>query len=318
VKPRRDDSTPKAQIQSYIDDRAFALAYQPIVNLDTGTITGVEALCRFADGTSTERRFRQSERLGLAAELDLVIIERVLADIPQVPDGYVSINLSPSTVLDPRLGDRLLASDVPADRVVIEVTEHARVPDYERADQMLAAVRRSGIRLAVDDAGAGYATFRHILRLRPDMIKMDRSITQDIDADAARQALATALAIFGGEIGATVIAEGAETGHEIAAVRRAGISQAQGFALAPPAALPLPALDYRPPAVETRGSPPPSHGEALRRLDDAVETFRAAQSQLEDTVSLSRVAGATWDEIGQLLGMTRQGAAQRYREDRAR
>src|SRR5690348_16645095 len=196
----------RTEIETCIDDRAFRVEYQPIVHLDTGTIAGVEALCRFTDGAATERRFRQCERLGLAPGLDLAIVETVLADLPHTPGEFVSINLSPSTLLDERLADALLASDVPADRVVIEVTEHARIPDYERAQRLLAAIRASGIRLAVDDAGAGYATFRHILALRPDVIKMDRSITHDIDADTARRALATALVIFAGELGATVVA----------------------------------------------------------------------------------------------------------------
>ena len=141
-------------------------------------------------------------------------------------------------MLDERLADVLVGSGVPAERVVVEVTEHARITDYERAEQQLGVIRASGVRLAVDDAGAGYATFRHILSLRPDIIKMDRSITQDIDTDTARRALATALVVFAGEIGAIIIAEGVETGEEILALRRAGILRAQGFALAPAVSIP--------------------------------------------------------------------------------
>ncbi|MCU1449926.1 MAG: diguanylate phosphodiesterase, partial [Acidimicrobiales bacterium] len=191
-----------------------------------------------------------AEKLGLAPNLDLAIIETTFGDIDRLPDGYVSINLSPSTLLDSRLCDALLAEGVPAERIVIEVTEHARIPDYERAERLLAVIRASGIRLAVDDAGAGYATFRHILSLAPDIIKMDRSITQDIHVDPPRRALATALVIFAGEIGATVIAEGAETAGEIRALRRAGIHRAQGFGLARPAPLPLDPLDYQPLSIE--------------------------------------------------------------------
>src|SRR5207302_10199710 len=208
-------------IESCIRDRAFRLAYQPILHLETGSVAGVEALCRFTDGAPTERRFQQCESLGLAADLDLAIITAAMKDLPRLPDGYVSINLSPSTLLDPRLGDLLLAASVPAERIVVEVTEHARVPDYEKAEKLLAALRNNGIRLAVDDAGAGYATFRHILSLHPDIIKMDRSITQDIDSDTARRALATALVVFASEIGATIIAEGVETHGEVVALRRA-------------------------------------------------------------------------------------------------
>ena len=234
------------EIEACIAERAFTLVYQPIVHLDSGTIAGLEALSRFGDGASTERRFQEAERLGLSPDLDLAIIDLAVADLGQLDVPYVSINLSPSTLLDERLAEVLLHSGVPAERVVVEVTEHARITDYERAERQLGVIRASGIRLAVDDAGAGYATFRHILSLRPDIIKMDRSITQDIDTDAARRALATALVIFGGELGATVIAEGVETEAEIVALRRAGIHRGQGYSLARPHPPPIAPLSYRP------------------------------------------------------------------------
>lgn len=100
--------------------------------------------------------------------------------------------------------------------------------------------------LAVDDAGAGYSTFQHILRLRPEVIKLDRSITESIDKDRARRALATALVIFAGEVGASVVAEGIETEAELLAVRATGIGRGQGYGLGRPQQLPLADLDYKP------------------------------------------------------------------------
>ena len=227
-------------------DVDFRLVYQPIVHLDTGTLAGVEALCRFNDGRSPEFWFSECERLGTAVELDLTIIERALGDLPHLPTGYLSVNLSPSTLRDPRLTDLLLSPAVPPDRVVVEVTEHARVADYLEAQRVLTALRRAGVRVAVDDAGAGYSTFRHILQLRPDIIKMDQSITRDIDTDPARRALATALVIFAGEVGAVVVAEGAETDSELRALKDAGIDRAQGFAISAAQSLPLAPLTLRP------------------------------------------------------------------------
>ena len=229
-----------------VGERAFRLVYQPIVHLDTGNLAGVEALCRFDDGCPPDQRFQQAEALRLAAELDLAIIERALGDLPRIPEGYLAVNLSPSTLHEPALPELLCCAGVPADRLVVEVTEHAQVSDYDEADQVLGGLRRAGIRLAVDDAGAGYANFRHILSLRPDIIKMDLSITRHIDTDPARRALATALVIFAGEVGATVIAEGAETVAELAALQSAGIQRAQGYVLGRPGPLPLPPLDYTP------------------------------------------------------------------------
>src|SRR5437588_3404694 len=225
-------------------DADFRLVYQPIVHVDTGSVAGVEALGRFNDGRSTEFWFKECERLGTAAELDLQIIERALGDLTHLPDGYLAVNLSPSTLRDPSLTDLLLSPEVPADRIVVEVTEHARVADYLEAQRVLGALRKAGVRVAVDDAGAGYANFRHILGLRPDIIKMDQSITRHIDTDPARRALATALVIFAGEVRATVVAEGAETAGELRALQAAGIHRAQGFALARPSPLPVPPVEF--------------------------------------------------------------------------
>jgi EAL domain-containing protein (putative c-di-GMP-specific phosphodiesterase class I) len=222
-----------------IDRHAFQLVYQPIVELDGGRVVGVEALSRFPDGRPPVRWFEEAEAVGLAAELDLAIIATALADLPSLPPGYLSLNVSPSTLLDPRLVDLVCGPRVPTGRLVLEVTERARVTDYGHTRKVLDAMRDAGIQLAVDDAGAGYATFQHVLRLRPDIIKMDMSITQHINEDPARLALATALVIFAGEIGAVVIAEGAETLSELAALQHAGVSRAQGFALARPQSLPL-------------------------------------------------------------------------------
>ena len=236
------DSRPKPRrraIERAIAERRFQLVYQPIVHLDTGEVLGVEALCRFADGRAPEGWFRDAEELGLAADLDLAIVELALSEVGSLPGGYLSLNVSPSTLLDRRLLDLLAAPGVPAERLVVEITEHARVTNYGLARRTLDALRRLGVHLAIDDAGAGYATFRHVLRLRPDIIKMDHSITQHINEDPGRMALAAALVIFAGEIGAVLIAEGVETASELLALQRAGVSRAQGFALGRPQSLPL-------------------------------------------------------------------------------
>ena len=229
----------RSAVAAAIERRAFQLVYQPIVELDEGRVVGVEALSRFRDGRPPARWFAEVEALGLAAALDLAIIETALTDVDRLPEGYISLNVSPSTLLEPRLIDLLCADGVPTDRLVVEITEHAPVTNYGHTRVALEALRAQGVRLAVDDAGAGYATFRHVLRLRPDIIKMDMSITQHINEDPARLALATALVIFAGEIGATVIAEGVETASELAALQSAGVSRAQGFVLARPQSPPL-------------------------------------------------------------------------------
>jgi EAL domain-containing protein (putative c-di-GMP-specific phosphodiesterase class I) len=251
-------------VAAVVEGHGFHLVYQPIVHLDTGGVAGVEALCRFDDGAPTEHRFRACEELGVAAPLDLAIIEAALADFPDLPNGYLALNLSPSTVCDRSLQALLESTDVPGESLVIEITEHARIPDYHQAALVIEALRARGIRLAVDDAGAGWASFRHILSLRPDIIKMDRSLTRGVDVDPARRALAMAMAIFAGEVGATVVAEGVETEGEVRALRLAGIHRGQGFVLARPQSLPVDPPTYVPLTLDALLEGPEVPGAPLR------------------------------------------------------
>ena len=285
---RRDG---RAYVEAVIRNRAFSLVYQPIVHLDRGTVSGVEALCRFHDARPPDLWFQQCRELGLAAEMDLAIIAAALDDIDDLPpDGYLAVNVALPTLA---ATDELAALLLPAlDRrqLVIELTEHIVVDDYSLLAAQLAPLRRAGVLLAVDDAGAGYSTFQHVVRLRPDLIKMDRSLTASIDEDVALRALATALAIFAGEIGASVVAEGIETPGELAAIRSAGITRGQGFGLARPQPLPLAPLDYELPDDEQ----PPflvDVSDGRPRIDTATDaTVAVVAHGLINSLAAARVA----------------------------
>jgi EAL domain-containing protein (putative c-di-GMP-specific phosphodiesterase class I) len=119
----------------------------------------------------------------------------------------------------------------------LEITEHEAIDDYATLADALAPLRERGLRVAVDDVGAGYASLRHALQLAPDMVKMDISLTRDIDRDAGRRALATALISFAAETDMTIVAEGIETAGELHALRELGVKYGQGFYLARPAPL---------------------------------------------------------------------------------
>ena len=282
-------------VESAIENRAFQLVYQPIVDLDRGIVAGVEALCRCADGTPADVWFPSCEWHGLASAMDVAVLELALRDLPELPRGYVSLNLSATTLEDapPRLLS--LVADASVHRqIVIELTEHAAVRDYPATNASLAALREAGVLFAVDDAGAGHSTFRHIVRLGPDIIKIDRSITQQIDDDPTRRALVGAMVMFAGDVGAVVVAEGIETEAELAAVRVAGVSTGQGYGLAPPQRLPLAPLDYEPaPFVElalTR-RPEVRGGRALGRSDAmTVHRMRTGVAAMEEGISLLREA----------------------------
>lgn len=285
----------RAAIGSAIRSEGFGMVYQPIVHLDTGELVGVEALCRCHDGTPADAWFDACERVGLASEMDAAVIELVLRDLPRLPDGYVAVNLSATTLAtaSPRLLD-LVGQAVRQRHLVLELTEHAAVDDYPATTASIAALREAGVLFAVDDAGAGHSTFRHIVRLRPDIIKLDRSITQRIDADPTRQALVGSIVIFAGEVGAVVVAEGIETPAELATVRAAGVSRGQGYGLARPQPLPLAELDYEPvpflDLVAGRSSASRVIGEGGRSVgpSQAAHRMQAVIASMQNVVSTLR------------------------------
>lgn len=209
---------------------------QPIVDVATGRAAGVEALARFAEEPHRpDVWFAEAERVGLRVPLELAAARDSLAALSVRP-GFVSVNLSPEAVTDP--GFSALFDGVDPGRVVVEITEHAAVADYAALEAALRPHRHGGLRLAVDDAGAGYASFRHILQLRPDLIKVDISLVRDIEVDPVRQALVASLLTFARTAGAELVAEGVETQAELDTLARLGVTLAQGYLLARPADAP--------------------------------------------------------------------------------
>jgi len=132
----------------------------------------------------------------------------MLAALP--PCAYLSVNVSPDTASSAALLDLLSDSRLAPDRVVVELTEHTNIVDYPALDAALTRLRARGVRIAVDDAGAGFASLRHILNLRPGIVKLDLELVRGIHADPARSALAAGLLIFTQQFGAYLIAEGVE------------------------------------------------------------------------------------------------------------
>jgi EAL domain-containing protein (putative c-di-GMP-specific phosphodiesterase class I) len=165
----------------------------------------------------------------------LLALEAALSGLAELPEGvYVAVNLSPSTCVDPAFTAALDRCPIPGEQIVLELTEHLAVDDYASLQGNLDALRRRGIRIAIDDAGSGFASFQHILQVAPEIIKLDRELIGGIDTDAARRALASAVLMFAEEIGAMVIAEGIETPAELATVRSLGVHAVQGYLLGRP------------------------------------------------------------------------------------
>lgn len=212
-----------------------SIAYQPIYDLRTNRIAGLECLSRF--NTDPRRPpdewFAAAGQVGMSVELELVAIRAALAALPVVPpDAYLAVNCSPQTILSRDLRALLQAVELP--RVVLEVTEHDYIQDYPALLAALAPLRASGLRVAIDDAGAGYASLRHVLHIQPELIKLDISLTRNIDADPKRRALASALIAFARETQARIVAEGVETETELRTLKQLGAGCAQGYFLARP------------------------------------------------------------------------------------
>ena len=235
------------RVRGILEDGGPEIVFQPIVNLQTHDVVGLEALSRFPHALpDPESWFAEAAAVGLRTELEIAAVRAALRAIPHVPSAaYLSVNVSPDVVTTERCLEAL--GDAPADRLVIEVTEHAPVQDYLGVGRALEPLRRHCARLAVYDAGAGFASLRHILRLSPDIIKLDIALTRDIDKDRARRALASGLIAFASEMGAAIVAEGVETEGEIETLRDLGVLFGQGFFLAEPASIGPSVATVRPP-----------------------------------------------------------------------
>jgi EAL domain-containing protein (putative c-di-GMP-specific phosphodiesterase class I) len=225
----------RVQIAQTIASEGFHPVFQPINDLATGQTVGFEALTRFDSGEAPDRVFGDAERAGVGAELEAATLRAALEAGTRLPAGtWLSLNVSPAMLAEGDALERLLAQRTRP--IVLEVTEHVVIHDYA---PLHAALRRLGpdVRLAVDDAGAGVANFKHLVDLRPDIVKIDAGLIRGVNADVSRQALVAGLVHFAALAGAVVVAEGVETDAERTTVRTLGVTLAQGYLLARPASI---------------------------------------------------------------------------------
>lgn len=227
----------RARIRQLLDRGGPAIVFQPVFLLDGLRPIGSEALSRFPDDPHRpiEAWFSDAAETGLGVELEHRAIGNALDAYAAIWARHrvqLGVNASPAAILDPRFAR--LFDAAPADRVVLELTEHERIDDYGELVAALAPLRARGVRVAVDDVGAGYASMSHIVAIRPDIIKLDRGIVRGLDADPMRAALATALTGFAAQCGCKVVAEGVETPGELALLAGLKVQALQGFLLGRP------------------------------------------------------------------------------------
>jgi EAL domain-containing protein (putative c-di-GMP-specific phosphodiesterase class I) len=199
---------------------------------------GSEALSRFEGWPEREPDdwFAEADSVGLGCAAELFAIRRALSLLPDMPEPLrMGINAGPATFGSPELL-ALLSASMPS-RIIVELTEHVGIEDYPGLRRASKALRRIGCRVALDDTGTGFASLSLLLEVAPELIKLDRAMTRDIDSDPVRRALARALVAFGKEVGAEVVAEGIETAAELGVLIDLGIGYGQGFHLARPGSL---------------------------------------------------------------------------------
>ncbi|MBB2923606.1 EAL domain-containing protein [Cellulomonas cellasea] len=233
---RRERAALHAHVATLCAGDGRHAVYQPIVELRTGVAVAAEALTRFeASDRAPAGWFAAAHSVGLGRELEVAAARCALDALRtpgQVPPGCaIAVNLSPDLVVDAL--DELL-DGVDVSRVLLELTEYAPVVDYDRLRGALDPHRAAGLRIAVDDTGAGYASLSHVLLLRPDVVKVDMQLVRGVDTDPVRQALVGALVRFCAVAGALVVAEGVETEEELVSLLDLGVDLGQGFFLEKP------------------------------------------------------------------------------------
>ncbi|MEA2466055.1 MAG: hypothetical protein QOJ57_181 [Thermoleophilaceae bacterium] len=211
--------------------------FQPIVDLERGEACGYEMLARFVSPIKAPPPvwLEEAARRGLDVQLEAMLIEIGLHAMSWVPETcFLTINVSPRALRSEVVAD-VLESRISLEGVVIEVTEQAVVEDYAEFEHVLRALRAAGAAIAVDDAGAGYSSLQHIVALRPQFVKLDRSLVTGLHHDEAKLAVIESLGTFSSRIDAWMIAEGIELPEEMATLQRLRVPLAQGDWLGRPA-----------------------------------------------------------------------------------
>lgn len=212
------------------------LVYQPVIDLVRGEVAGYEALARFGgSGLRTPAPyFAAAQRTGRGAELEAHLLEQALSMRESVPAGcFLAVNLSPALLANPVVV-ALLREAGDLSGLVLELTEHVPVDNLTALRRRIDGLRSQGALLALDDTGAGWSGLRQVSELRPDIVKLDRSLVTDVDRDEVKQGLVELVGQFVSRIGGRLLVEGVERFGELDAVNRLGVPLAQGWLLGRP------------------------------------------------------------------------------------
>ena len=216
-------------------DREFALFYQPIVNLKTRAVHHFEALARFGQGSGPAPAIRMAEELALIEGFDLAVAEKAVRRLREPGGGLlkIAVNVSGASLASDAYVAALLKMTASATddrrRLMVEVTETAALADLAAADRRLGALRNAGIKVCIDDFGAGSASFDYLRGLSVDAVKIDGGLVRDIDVDARTRTMVAHLVELCGSLNLETIAEMIETDEVADALRDLGVTHGQGW-----------------------------------------------------------------------------------------
>jgi EAL domain-containing protein (putative c-di-GMP-specific phosphodiesterase class I) len=220
-------------VRRIIDQGAFSPVFQPVCDLASRQPVGWEAFSRFADGTAPLQRFADARAMGLGDTLEIAAGQKAVEAFGALgASGWLSVNVSPSLVMSGAAGRIVALAGRP---VVLELTEQVDLDDYARLRGAVDLLEPPAM-LAVDDGGAGYASLRNVLELRPDFVKLDPAFVHEIDRNDSRQAMVAGMVHYAAENDTRLIAEGIETEAERRTLLRLGVRYGQGYLLGVPSA----------------------------------------------------------------------------------
>ena len=223
----------REMVERILATGAFQPLFQPIVDLSGDRVLGYEALTRLTSGAPIVHLLTEATEAGIRADCEIALLSASLREARSLGEGWVSVNLSPSVVVE-RSAELSALIGGSGCEVVVELTENERIEDYVSVRGALSGLG-DRVRLSVDDTGAGYASLRHVIDLHPQFLKLDRSWVSGLDSDPTRQALVAGMVAFCRHTDTDMIAEGVETESELATLRALDVRLAQGYLLGRPA-----------------------------------------------------------------------------------
>ncbi len=274
----RPEAEQRAEIASLLERKAIRIVFQPVVELATGRPAGYEALARFdaEPVRGPDEWLAQAHRAGLGAELEALAIEAALNVEGRPNTAFLALNISPRALLSAPV-EQALPQDL--SNIVIELTEHEAFGGEGELELQLASLRARGARVALDDAGAGYAGLQQLIRVAPDILKLDRALVHGAHADPSRRALLEALIAFAADTGAAVCGEGVEDLEDLRALVALDVTYAQGYGIARPGA------DWPAPKPEATAASAADIVAGLRVAATRGGAFASALADLADELS---------------------------------